>query len=223
MAQPVPLLLVPVFWLGRFVRARLIGWGFLAILIAVAYFSARLALDTQYKEARSTPTVGQKHAPDFSAKRFTVWRSSLDGSTQYQLSADSMVHYRDDLSSVLQNPVVVAKTTVANTGNTTSAANKHPTVNTTITAGQGLIRNDGELVQFTQAVRVVRKASHQPLSTLQSDSLVILPDSDWVVTRSPVTLSQGKHQSIAQGGMEYSHSDADLLLTGAVRTTIAPK
>jgi lipopolysaccharide export system protein LptC len=211
-------LTVPVLWLARFLRARLVGWGFLLVLAMVAYFSARLALDTQYKAPRSAAPVGQKHAPDFTAKQFTFWRSSLDGSTQYQLTGDSIIHYRDDLSSVLVKPLIIAKTSAAN-----AAPNRHRSVVTTITAGNGLIRNDGELIQFTNAVKVVRKAPDVALSTLQSDSLVLLPDADWVVTRSPVTLTQGGNQSLAKGGMEYSHTDADLQLIGPVRTTVAPK
>ncbi len=206
------------FWLGRFLRARLVGWGFIALLVVVAYFSARLALDTQYKTPRGEIAVGQKHAPDFSAKHFTVWRSSLDGTTQYQLTGESIIHYRDDLSSVLVKPLIIAKTSTPN-----AKPNQHRSLITTITAGNGMMRNDGELIQFTNAVKVVRKTPDAPLSTLQSESLVLLPDADWVVTRSSVTLSQGKNQSIAQGGMEYSHADADLQLLGNVRTTIAPK
>jgi lipopolysaccharide export system protein LptC len=184
----------------------------------VAFFSARLALDTQFKTPRSAAPVGQKHAPDFTAKQFTIWRSSLDGATQYQLTGDSIIHYRDDLSSVLIKPIVVAKTS-----NPQAKPNQHRQVVTTIVAGNGLIRNEGELIQFTNAVKVVRKAPDAPLSTLQSDSLVMLPDTDWVVTRSPVTVTNGQNQSIAKGGLEYSHTDADFQLAGPVRTTIAPK
>jgi lipopolysaccharide export system protein LptC len=214
----VPVLFVPIFWLGRFVRARLIGWSFIAVLAVVAYFSARLALDTQYKAPRSAPTVGQKHAPDFTAKNFTVWRSSIDGKTQYQLTADSMVHYRDDLSSVLVKPVVQVKTMNPNSG-----ASQHASVQTHIVADNGLIRNDGELIQLTSAVKVTRTAPGVATSTLKSASLVVMPDTDWVVTRSPVTLTQGKNISVAQGGMEYTHIDAELQLKGPVRTTLAPK
>ncbi len=215
----VHLLTAPLFWFGRFVRARLIGWGFVALLAIVAYFSARLALDTQQKTPRGSAALAQtKHAPDFTAKHFTVWRSSLDGQTQYQLTGESMIHYRDDLSSVLVKPIVVAKTSAAS-----AKPNQHRYLTTTITANHGLIRNDGELVQFTNAVKVTRKTPTAALSSLQSDSLVLLPDTDTVATHSPVTLSQGKNQSIAQGGLEYSHADAELQLIGPVRTTIAPK
>jgi lipopolysaccharide export system protein LptC len=214
----MPWLTTPLFWMGRFVRARLIGWGFIALLATVAYFSARLALDTQYKAPRSAPVMGQKHVPDFTAKNFTLWRSSLDGATQYQLTADSMVHYRDDLSSILVKPVIHAKTASPNAG-----VGRHASVDTHIVAGNGLVRNDGELIQLTNAVKVTRTAPGIEKSTLQSASLVVMPDTDWVVTRSPVTLSQGKNSSFAQGGMEYSHMDADLQLKGPVRTTLAPK
>ncbi len=211
-------LTVPVFWLGRFLRARLIGWGFIALLATVAYFSARLALDTQYKAPRGAETQVHKHAPDFTAKNFTLWRSSVDGKTQYQLTADSMVHYRDDLSSVLVKPVIHAKTLNPHAG-----ANQHQMVQTHIVAGNGLVRNDGELIQFTKAVKVTRTAPGVAINTLQSDSLIVMPDTDWVVTRSPVTLTQGKNVSVAQGGMEYAHTNADLQLYGSVRTTLEPK
>jgi lipopolysaccharide export system protein LptC len=211
-------LTVPVVWLGRFLRARLIGWGFLALLAAVAFFSARLALDTQFKAPRSTAPVGQKHAPDFTAKQFTLWRSSLDGATQYQLTGESIIHYRDDLSSLLLNPLFVAKTNKPQ-----AKANQHRELTTTISASNGLIRNDGELIQFTNDVKVLRKAPDALLSTLESDSLVVLPDTDWVATRSPVTLTNGKNQSIAKGGLTYSHTDAYFQLAGPVRTTIAPR
>ncbi len=210
-------LTAPVFWLGRFMRARLIGWGFIALLAIVAYFSARLALDTQYKAPRVAAPVGQKHAPDFTAKNFSLWRSSLDGKSQYQLIADSMVHYRDDLSSVLTKPVIHAKTLNQNAG-----ANQHNMIQTHIVAGNGLIRNDGELIQFSNTVKVTRTALGMPTSTLLSASLVVMPDTDWVATNSPTTLIQGKNISVAQGGMEYTHTDADLRLKGPVRTTIAP-
>ncbi len=211
-------LLAPMFWLGRFVRARLIGWGFIAVLATVAYFSARLALETQYKVPRSAPVVGQKHAPDFTAKNFTLWRISLDGTTQYQLTAESMVHFRDDLSSVLVKPVIDAKTAGYN-----PATDHHATTQTQIVADKGLVRNDGEIIQFTNAVKVTRSAPGAEKSTLHTASLVLMPDTDWVVTRSPITLTQGKNISVAQGGLEYTHANAVMQLKGPIRTTLAPK
>jgi lipopolysaccharide export system protein LptC len=207
-----------LFWLGRFMRVRLVGWGFIALLAIIAYFSARLALDTQYKAPRASKAVGQKHAPDFSAKQFTLWRSSLDGATQYQLTGESIIHYRDDLSSVVVKPHIIAKTTMAN-----AKPNQHRQLQTTVTANDGLIRNDGELVQLTHAVNIVRNVAGMPASTLQSDSFVIAPDADWVSTRSPVTLTQGKNQTTALGGLEYHHADAQFQLSGRVHSIIAPK
>lgn len=201
------------FGLVHFLRARMVGWGFIALLAIIAFFSARLALNTQYKAPRTAAAVGQKHAPDFTAKQFTLWRNSLDGATQYQLSGDTIVHYRDDLSSDLVKPLITANTKSATSGELT----------TSITADKGLIRNDGELVQFTSHVNVVRKSPNTALSTLQSDSLVLAPDVDYVITKSPVTVTQGRNQSIAQGGISYSHADTVLQLTGNVHTTIGPK
>ncbi len=202
-------------WAGvlQFLRARLIGWGFIAFLALVALFSARLALNTQYKAPRAAVIVGQKHAPDFTANQFTLWRNSLDGTTQYQVSGDAFTHYRDDLSSELVKPLIVVKTQSAS----------QVALTTTLTANNGLIRNDGELVQLMGTVNVQRKTNSTSLSTLQTDSLVLAPDIDLVVSRSPVTLTQGKNQSVAQGGISYSHADAVLQLTGNVRTIIAPK
>jgi arabinose-5-phosphate isomerase len=211
-------LTVPLFWLSRFVRARLMGWGFVAVLAVVAFFSARLALDTQHKAPRELGSTAKKHATDFTAKQFTVWRSSLDGATQYRLTGESITHYRDDLSSVIVKPLVIAKTQL-----TSPKPNQHRSVLTTITAGHGLIRNDGELIQLTRAVKVQRKTPDAALSTLQSDSLVLLPDTDAVLSRSAVTLTLGKHQSIAKGGLDYAHADAELQLIGPVRTTLTPR
>lgn len=206
-------------WAGllQFVRARLIGWGFIAILALVALFSARLALNTQYKTPRPAAAIGQKHAPDFTATQFTLWRNSLDGTTQYQVSGDTITHYRDDLSSVLIKPLIVAKT------QSTGAAAATNAITTTITANDGLIRNDGELVQLMGKVHVQRTTRNTSLSSLQTDSLILAPDVDLVVSRSPVTLTQAKNQSTAQGGISYSHADAVLQLAGNVHTTIAPK
>jgi lipopolysaccharide export system protein LptC len=213
--------------LGHFVRPRLFGWGFVGVLAVVAYFSTRLALDAQYKTPRSVAAAGSRHAPDFTAKQFTLWRSSLDGATQYQLQAQSMVHYRDDLSSELVNPTMVAKTQPGGAAAVASAARAGlpppKPVETVIIAGKGLVRNDGELIEFTEAVKVQRSAGNVPLSTLETASLVLLPDSDWVVTRSPVTMTQGKNSSTAQGGIEYSHSDAQLQLKGPVQMVFYPK
>jgi lipopolysaccharide export system protein LptC len=195
----------------RFFRARLIGWGFIALLLIVAFLSARLALSTQYKMPRTAAMSGQKHAPDFSAKQFTLWRSSLDGATQYQFSGDSITHFRDDLSSIVVKPLMIAKTKSANTADLT----------TTITADHALIRNDGEIVQFTNTVSVTRKTPTAALSSLQSDSLVLAPDINLIITKSPVIVTHGRNQSLAQGGISYSHTDAVLQLTGGVRTIIA--
>jgi lipopolysaccharide export system protein LptC len=197
--------------LAQFVRARLVGWGFIALLTVVAYFSAQLALSTQVKAPRVGAAMGQQHAPDFTAKTFTVWRSSLDGTTQYQLTGDSLVHYRDDLSSVLIKPLIVATNTVSGKRITT------------ITAEHGLIRNNGELLQLTRKVKVVRTLNAAEPSTLESDSLVLAPDINFVITRSPITLTQGANQSTAQGGIEYTHTDSTLQLTGNVRTILNPK
>ena len=212
-----------------YLRARWVGWAFLALLASVAFFSARLALTTVYKAPRSSVASQQKHAPDFTVSRFTVWRSSLDGASEYQFSGDSLVRYRDDLSAVVVKPSIAVSTLTQN-----PSVQQHRQVLTTIRAERGLMRNDGELFQFMGDVTVQRTAGAQPsktnaqagtayaraLSTLQSDSLVLLPDVDRVSTRSAVTVTQGAYQSIAKGGLDYAHADASLQLLGGVRSVI---
>ncbi len=227
----------PVYWLARFVRARFLGWGFIAVLALIAYFSARMALEPTVKAASRSPSSTVRHLPDFTAKHFTIWRNSLDGSSQYQLQAQSMTHYRDDLSTVLLKPVIHITTAPAKPNGVSSVEStgaqplpalkatntKHARVDTHIVADHGWVRNDGELIQLTQQVKVTRKASGVPTSTLQSASLVLLPDTDWVATHSPVLLTQGKNVANAQGGLEYTHSDAVLDLLGPVRMTLPSK
>ncbi len=211
MAAAAPLAKSPLRSAVQFLRVRAVGWGFIALLAIVAYFSARLALNTQFKAPRTAGAPTQKHGPDFTAKQFSLWRTSLDGETQYKLTGDSLIHYRDDLSSVLVQPRIVAVT------------KRGIERTTTVSANNGLIRNEGELVQFTQNVKITRESRGSATSTLASDSFVIAPDINLIVTRSPVTVTQGKHQSTALGGIEYAHNDATLQMSGTVRTIIAPQ
>jgi LPS export ABC transporter protein LptC len=210
------------FAIGRFIRARAFGWGFVAILAAVAIFSGKLALETRPQTARKTKAaVAKNHLSDYEIQGVNIWRTSLDGSTQNHLSADSLVHYRDDLSSVLSKPLLIATSAVPVAASPATVL-QHRTITNTIRADTAKLRNDGESIEFINAVNIERIVPAMLPSVLTTDSLTVLPDSNTVFSNSAVLLTQGKDTSLSQNGLSYFYTDAVLQLNGPVHAVLMP-
>ncbi len=233
-----------LFAIGRNVRARAFGWGFVAILASIAVFSTRLVLETQPHTAhKTTASTAQKHMLDYSIQDLSVWRTSLDGTTRNHLSAKSLSHYRDDLSSVLEHPLLIAESTLpflpigiaiadadadANTSkppqSKASPAIQHSHIINTLTADLAYLRNEGESIEFKNGVKVLRQAvdTGLPDSMIMTDSLTVLPDDNQVFTQSAVELTQGDTMLSSNKGIRYKHNDAVLQFDGAVHAVLTP-
>jgi LPS export ABC transporter protein LptC len=210
------------FSLGRTIRARAFGWGFVAILATVALVSTRLVLETQpHNTHKTTATRAQKHLIDYSIQELSLWRSSLDGTTRNHLSAKSLIHYRDDLSSVLEQPLLIAESSLAPNALAPNPV-KHQNIINTLSAKQAHLRNEGESIEFEGDVHVVRQIPNTPNNVLSTDLLTVLPDSSQVFTPSAVTLTQGDNTVTSSTGINYTHNDAVLQLNGAVHAILLP-
>jgi LPS export ABC transporter protein LptC len=215
-------------WLSifRFVQVRALSWFFLGVLSLIAIISTRLTLEqNQTLTSKNTPQTLRHHLPDYTVTGLHIWRTSVDGNTQSELSADSLIHYRDDLSSIITNPVLTAKTSSTPESHANSVLfkpNQHLNIQNVIQAKQAVLRNEGELIEFVGNVHITRSVPNSPSSSLQTERISLLPDTNQLFSKTETTFIQGNHSIVSKNGIEYAHNDAQLQLNGPIKAVLMP-
>lgn len=213
----------------HFIQARALGWFFILFLSVIAFISIRLTLENKYKPAISIRKNNvQQHLPDYTITGLRLWRTSMDGRTQSQLSADSLVHYRDDLSSIITNPVLIANTTATDTHSTNKSINQmnmpqHLNIRNLIQAKQAVLRNEGESIEFSGEVNITRTVPNLPSSVLKTEHIILFPDTNQLFSKTETSIVQGKDIIVSKNGIRYAHNDAQLQLNGPIKAILMPK
>jgi lipopolysaccharide export system protein LptC len=150
----------------------------------------------------------KRHDPDYMAEKFTVRRFGPTGALQNTLSAQKMVHYPDD------------DTTLASEPRLAYLGSLRPTQ---LSAKEGLIGADAQEIVLIGDVRAVRKgAGKDPDLVIASSTLTIFPDDEVARTSAPVVITQGK--SVVHGvGLEADNKTAIYQLLSQVNGIIDKK
>ena len=174
----------------------------LAALAGVTYWLLQATLPPA-----QTPERPKAHTPDYFAANFSVSELDATGTTQYRLTAISMVHYEDDENSDLTKPAMRMFQPL------------RPTV--TATSERGKVNGDVSIVDLYENAHILRVAGYgDPQMTADSEHFRILVNDDVIETEKPVKLQRGP--SVMTGnGMNYNNATRVMKLYGQVRGQIA--
>ncbi|MDR5819113.1 MULTISPECIES: LPS export ABC transporter periplasmic protein LptC [unclassified Caballeronia] len=175
----------------------------MAALAGVTYWLLQATLPP----AAQAPEQPKRHTPDYFANNFSVSELDATGSTQYRLTAKSMVHYEDDEISDLTLPAL------------RMFQPQKPTV--TATAQRGTVNGDVSVVNLYDNARILRAAGYgDPQMQADSQHFRVLVNDDVIETEKPVRLQRGPSVMTADG-MNYNNVTREMKLFGNVRGSIA--
>ncbi|SAL43556.1 Lipopolysaccharide-assembly, LptC-related [Caballeronia terrestris] len=175
----------------------------MAALAGVTYWLLQATLPS----APEAPEQAKRHTPDYFADNFSVSELDTTGTTQYRLTAKSMVHYEDDENSDLTLPAM------------RMFQPQKPTV--TATAERGTVNGDVSIVDLYDNARILRAAGFgDPQMQADSQHFRVLVNDDVIETEKPVKLQRGPSVMTANG-MNYNNVTREMKLFGSVRGAIA--
>jgi lipopolysaccharide export system protein LptC len=175
----------------------------MAALAGITYWLLQATLPS----APQAPEQPKRHTPDYFADNFSVSELDSTGTTQYRLTAKSMVHYEDDENSDLTLPAV------------RMFQPQKPIV--TATAQRGTVNGDVSVVDLYDNARILRAAGYgDPQMQADSQHFRVLVNDDVIETEKPVKLQRGPSVMTANG-MNYNNVTREMKLFGNVRGAIA--
>ena len=189
--------------MNRFRWTSLIPLVAMAALAGITWWLLQATLPRQ-NEGVVRP---KEHTPDYFADNFSVSELDQSGSTQYRLTAQSLIHYEDDELSDLVKPAMRAfqpgKPIVTATGDT------------------GTVNGDASIVDLYDNARIVRAAGNgDPQMQADSQHFRVLVNDDVIETEKPVKLQRGMSVMTASG-MNYNNVTRVMQLFGNVKGAIA--
>ncbi|MCP5278292.1 MAG: LPS export ABC transporter periplasmic protein LptC [Thiobacillus sp.] len=145
---------------------------------------------------------GFSHEPDTIVKNFSALAFSVEGKPLHRLSAERLIHYMDDDTTVLESP----RFSVLESDRTRSD----------VTADRGQVSGNGQHVHFLGHVKLTRldPAADAP-TILTTEYLWITPDARIMQTHKPVTLTQGR-TVITAGNLLVNDKAKQISLAGGV-------
>lgn len=181
-------------------------WAPIALLAAMAALTFWL---DRVIEANTLDIVGPSRSdPDFIVHGISARALDQSGNASHVLTADKMVHYPEDDSTLLTQPKFVTYTEAE--------------APVTITANQGVISSKGDHVYFQDNVRVARAAyGDQSEVIMHTSFLHVIPDDHFAKTDRHVTIIDGA-TVVTADGLELSTQSRELKLLSNVRSTYDP-
>lgn len=146
-----------------------------------------------------------RHDPDYWAEGVKLLRFDINGTLQHTLTAEKLLHYPDDDTTIVTRPHVTY--------------HRQPPVE--IAARMAYIGRDGKEVDLVDEVKVTRHAPKDgvPSTTLETRTLKIFPDEEKGSTGDPVVITRGS--SVMHGsGLEIDNGTGITVLRGRVSGTI---
>jgi lipopolysaccharide export system protein LptC len=178
----------------------------LALMLALALLTFYLERTVREEE---TKPAARRHDPDYIVTRFTTTTYDGDGQPLTVLSADKMVHFPDDDSTLLLAPRV--------------EQTKPDEPRITVTAERGTLSADGEEIFLYDNVVLLREQSEaQPAARMTTSFLHVLRGRSLVRTDREVTLVEDR-RSLTGRGMEYNSDSRQLQLFDDVVGRFEPK
>ncbi len=161
--------------------------------IALMLFLALLTLwinQTVQEEIAQSSSLN-RHDPDYMLYNFVSTRTDATGHVKYVLAASEMRHYPESDQTELERPRL------------TQFGQNMPY--TQIYGQRGKVSGNGEQVEFTNKVNVIRQATAEKGEMqLQTEKLIIEPNKDIAYTDLPVVIRQQPATVIRGTGM---HAD----------------
>ncbi len=184
----------------------------IASLISLIAMAALAGITYWLLQATRPPaTTGEggakTHSPDYFADNFSVSELDQSGTTQYRLTATTMVHYEDDDNSDLTKPAIRA------------FQPGRPIV--TATGERGTVNSDASIIDLYDNARILRAPGDgDPEMQADSSHFRVFVNSDVIETEKPVKLRRGLSVTTASA-MNYNNVTRVMQLFGNVRGTIA--
>ncbi|KMY86828.1 putative transmembrane protein [Candidatus Paraburkholderia calva] len=181
----------------------------LAPLVAMAALAGGTywLLQSSLPSSKETTEQPKRHTADYFAENFSVSELDITGTTQYRLTAKSMVHYEDDENSDLTQPAM------------RMFQPQKPTV--TATSERGTVNADVSVVDLYDNARILQAAGYgDPQMQADSQHFRVLVNDDVIETEKPVRLQRGPSVTTANG-MNYNNVTREMKLYGNVRSAIA--
>src|SRR6202161_2571227 len=173
--------------MNQFRLTSLIPLVAMAALAGITWWLLQATLPRQ-NEGVTRP---KEHTPDYFADNFSVSELDQSGSTQYRLTAQSLIHYEDDELSDLVQPAMRA------------------------------FQPDASIVDLYDNARIVRAPGDgDPQMQADSQHFRVLVNDDVIETEKPVKLQRGMSVMTASG-MNYNNVTRVMQLFGNVRGAIA--
>jgi lipopolysaccharide export system protein LptC len=175
----------------------------MAALAGGTYWLLQSSLPT----AKETAEQPKRHTADYFADNFSVSELDSTGTTQYRLTAKTLVHYEDDENSDLTKPAM------------RMFQPQKPQV--TATSERGTVNSDVSIVDLYDNARILRAAGFgDPQMQADSQHFRVLVNDDVIETEKPVRLQRGPSVMTANG-MNYNNVTREMKLYGNVRGAIA--
>ena len=143
------------------------------------------------------------HRPDFWATNFTTLALDIGGNPSYQLTAEEMVHFRDDGTTEFDHPDYLR--------------HRQEQGPVEITADSGWNNEDGSQMVLLENVVIINRDDNQTIAvTAEMDELTIYLEDDFAETASPVKITSTS--GVTTGiGMHVNSLTGKLVLLSNVR------
>ena len=166
-------------------------------------------LDRLVHTSANGPWNVTRHDPDYTVDKLSGARLGGNGTVTYTLSAEKMMHYPDDDSTLLMAPRFVSY------GGSAKVA-------VTVTASEAVVSSNGEHVYFQDDVRVAR-AAHAGGSELvmRTTFLHVVPDRHIARTDRTVFISDAT-ATVSAVGLEMNSETRVIKLLSNVRGIYDP-
>ena len=194
-------------------RLRRRSWDQLAAGISLALLGG-LAAGTWYlalQSARDDGLAGVRPPPgepDYFLDDAVFTRINVDGDPVYRMSAEHLLHFPEDGTSVYRSPVLV------------SVDPAKPRV--TVRADHGRSNEDGSRTVLTGNVVLVRAPTeNEPQMTIRTEGVTIFSETEIARSELPVRIERGT--SVLTGvGMEFDNAARSLKVDSQVELTWQP-
>lgn len=179
----------------------------LVLLAGLAAGTWYLALLSDREEARASVRTPPGE-PDYFLDDAVFTRINVNGDPVYRMSAQHLLHFPEDGTSVYRSPVLV------------SVDPARPRV--TVRADQGRSNADGSQTVLTGDVVLVRAPTEsEPQMTIRTEKVTIHSDTQIAQSDQPVRIERGS--SVLTGiGMEFDNAARSLKVDSQVTFTWQP-
>ena len=189
-------------------RRRFRALPLLLLAVALALGSFWL-LEIMRKSGKDAGPSAARVEPDYYVENFNFVRHSETGEAQYNISGKRMVHNPADDTHTVYLPVI------------NSLSRERPPM--TARADRAWIEPDGSRLHMYDNVRLDRpKTPTSTLFHLESDYLLVLPDSDIMRTDKPVRMTLGDSH-LNGTGMLANNATGELQIASRVHAMMPPK